>query len=147
MQGKATLGGHPVHPMFVPFPIGFFTGAVICDVISIWGNPFWPRMAVWLIAFGVIAALIAALFGFIEYFTAPMSEPAKKTATTHMLLNLALVVLYLIAFIVRNPNPTSTLGYVLSFVGWGLLVISGWYGGHLAYVGLIGTKESGTPVR
>jgi uncharacterized membrane protein len=28
MQGKATIGGHPIHPMLIPFPIGFFTGAL-----------------------------------------------------------------------------------------------------------------------
>ena len=28
MQGKATLAGHPIHPMLVAFPIGFFFVAV-----------------------------------------------------------------------------------------------------------------------
>jgi len=148
MQGKATIAGHPIHPMLVAFPIRFFGGAAVSDIITIWACPaFWPRMSVALIAFGVVAALLAAVFGFIDYFTAPMSEGAKKTATTHMVLNLTLVVLYAIAFFVRSGNPTSTLGYVLSFVGLALLVASGWYGGHLAYVGLVGTKDSEQPVR
>jgi uncharacterized membrane protein len=41
---------------------------------------------------------------------------------------------------VRYGNPTSTLGYVLTYVGLALLVVSGWYGGHLVYVGMIGVK-------
>lgn len=148
MQGKATIAGHPIHPVLVSFPIGFFGGAAVSDIITIWAGPaFWPRMAVALIAFGVVAALIAAIFGFTDYFTAPMSAAAKKTATTHMVLNLTLVVLYAVAFLVRNGNPTSTLGYVLSFVGLALLVASGWFGGHMVYVGLVGTKDSEQPVR
>lgn len=140
MQGKATLAGHPLHPMFVAFPIGFFGGVLVSDIISIWGNPaFWPHMSVWLIAFGVIGALVAAVFGFTDYLTAPMSGAAKSTATKHMILNLIVVALYIAAFFVRLADPTSTLGYVLTYVGLGTLLVSGWYGGHLVYVGMVGT--------
>jgi uncharacterized membrane protein len=140
MQGKATIAGHPIHAVLVAFPIGFFGAVAVSDVISIWGNrAFWPLMATYLIAFGVIGALLAAIFGFIDYFTAPMSPAAKRTATTHMVLNLIVVVLEAAAFFVRLGNTTSTLGYVLTYVGLGVLVASGWYGGHLVYVGLVGT--------
>lgn len=143
MQGKATLADHPIHPMLVGFPIGFFGAVLVSDVISIWGNPaFWPRVATWLIAFGVIGALVAAVFGFIDYLSAPMSAPVKRTATTHMILNLAVVAFYIAAFFVRYADPVSTLGYVLTYVGLGTLVASGWYGGHLVYVGLVGTKAA-----
>jgi uncharacterized membrane protein len=142
MQGKATLADHPIHPMLVAFPIGFFGAVLVSDVISIWGNPaFWPIMSTWLIAFGVIGALVAAVFGFVDYFTAPMSAAVKRTATTHMILNLIVVAFYVAAFFVRYNNPIGTLGYVLTYVGLGILVVSGWYGGHLVYVGLVGTKQ------
>lgn len=142
MQGKATIGGHPIHAMLVAFPIGFFGAVLVSDVISIWGNhTFWPVMATYLIAFGVVGALVAAIFGFIDYFTAPMSRDVKRTATTHMILNLVVVVCEAVAFFVRARAPTSVLGYVLTYVGIGLLTISGWYGGHLVYVGLVGTAD------
>lgn len=140
MQGKAVLANHPIHPMLVALPIGLFVGAAVSDIISIWGDPaFWPVMSVWLIAFGVVGALLAAIFGFIDYFTAPMGATTKKTATTHMVLNLLVVALYIAAFFVRLHAPVSTLGYILSFVGLGILVVSGWFGGALSYVGLVGT--------
>ncbi len=79
MQGKATIARHPIHPMLVALPIGFFAGVLVSDVISIWGDRlFWSQMSVWLIAFGVAGALLAALFGFIDYFTAPMSLKTKR---------------------------------------------------------------------
>lgn len=142
MQGKATIAGHPIHAMLVAFPIGCFGAVAVSDVISIRGNhAFWPMVATYLIAFGVIGALLAAVFGFIDYFTAPMSPSTKRTATTHMILNLVVVVLEAVAFFVRLGNTTSTLGYLLTYVGLGLLIVSGWYGGHLVYVGLVGTAS------
>ncbi len=82
MQGKATFNGHPIHPMLIPFPIAFFVGALISDIISHWGDPvFWPRVSLVLIGFGIVGALAAAIFGFTDYLTAPLSAEAKKTAT------------------------------------------------------------------
>jgi uncharacterized membrane protein len=142
MQGKATVAHHPIHPMLVAFPIGFFGGVLVSDIISIWGDrAFWAEMSVWLIAFGVVGALVAAVFGFTDYFSAPMSSDAKRAATTHMVLNLIVVVCYAAAFYVRYGDPTSVLGYVLTYIGLALLVVSGWYGGHLVYIGLIGTTS------
>lgn len=144
MQGKATLAGHPVHPMLVAFPIGFFIGAIVCYIIyGITGDTtFWPRMAVMLMIFGIIGALIAALFGFIDYFTARMGGAVKSTATTHMLLNLSVVVLFLIALWQGWARPTNPVSIWLSVIGVILLVPSGWLGGKLTFIGHVGAAES-----
>jgi uncharacterized membrane protein len=134
MQGKATIGGHPIHPMLIPFPIGFFTGALVCDVI-LWftHNPFWPQVSVALIGFGIVGALLAAVFGFIDYGTAPMSDAAKSTATRHMVLNLLTVVIFAVALWLRWNDNVSTAGIVLTVIGVIVLGVSGYLGGHLAY--------------
>lgn len=39
-HSTATIAGHPLHPMIVPFPIAFFTAALACDLAAIvlpWG--------------------------------------------------------------------------------------------------------------
>jgi len=144
MQGKATFLGHPIHPMLVPFPIAFFVGALISDIISHWGDPiFWPRMSVVLIGLGIVGALLAAVFGFIDYLTAPLSEGAKKTATTHLTLNLIVVVIFVIAFFVRFGDATSTIGYVLTVLGVLVLFVSGYLGGKLVFEGGVGMKGPG----
>jgi len=144
MQGKATFLGHPIHPMLVPFPIAFFVGALISDIISHWGDPiFWPRMSVVLIGLGIVGALLAAVFGFIDYLTAPLSEGAKKTATTHLTLNLIVVVIFVIAFFVRFGDATSTIGYVLTVLGILVLFVSGYLGGKLVFEGGVGMKGPG----
>ena len=142
MQGKATIAGHPIHPMLIPFPIGFFVGALVSDIVSAFvKTAFWPSMSVALIGFGIVSGLLAAIFGFVDYFSAPMSAPAKRTATMHMVLNLITVVIFAIAFFVRYPAPTSVSGYVLTVLGVIVLGISGGLGGHLAYHYRVGVDE------
>jgi len=141
MQGKATLNHHPIHPMLVPFPIAFFVGALVTDIISHWGDPvFWPRMSVVLIGLGIIGGLAAAIFGFVDYLTAPMSVGAKQTATKHMILNLITVVIFVVAFFVRFGDATSTLGYVLTVIGVIVLGCSGYLGGQLVFRGGVGVE-------
>ena len=142
MQGKATFMGHPIHPVLIPFPIAFFVGAFICDIISgFHTNPFWSTMSVSLIGFGIIGALLAAVFGFADYLTAPMSADAKRTATTHMLLNLVTVVIFVGAFLLRYDKPPSTAGYLLTVIGVIVLGVAGSLGGHLAYHFKVGVDE------
>lgn len=143
MQGKATMGSHPIHPMLVTFPIGFFIGTVVCYILyGITGDAsFWPRMAVMLMIFGIIGALLAAVFGFVDYATAPMSQPVKDTATRHMVLNLAVVVIFLIALWQGWSNYTNPVSIWLSVLGIIVMAVSGWLGGKLTFVGRVGAAE------
>ena len=150
MQGKATIAGHPVHPILVTFPIGCFVAAVVCDIISIWAGPvFWAPMSTWLILFGVIGALVAGLFGFIDYLSAPMSAQAKNVAAWHMTLNLALIIIFGLACAVRFHDHASVAGYALTALGIVLLAVAGYLGGDVAHRHLVGSSErdAGTPRR
>jgi uncharacterized membrane protein len=142
MQGKATIGKHPLHPILVTLPIGFFVGALVSDVITlVTANDFWPRMSVALIGFGLVAAVPAALLGFVDYATAPMPPPVKKIATGHMLLNLAVIGIFAIAFLVRFAHPVATLGIALTVLGDLILAVSGFLGGELSYRHGVGAAD------
>jgi uncharacterized membrane protein len=100
------------------FPVDCFVAAVVCDVISIWAGPvFWAPMSTWLILFGVIGALVAGLFGFIDYLSAPMSAQAKNVAAWHMTLNIAVIFIFRIACAVRFLDHSSNAGYALTALG------------------------------
>ena len=36
MASRASIGGHPIHPMLIPFPIGLLVFSFIADLIYLW---------------------------------------------------------------------------------------------------------------
>ena len=142
MQGRATVLGHPIHPILVPLPIGSFAAAFVCDIIYVLHpTPFWPIMSVVLLGFGVIGALLAATFGLVDYFTARLSRTARVTAARHLAFASGTVAVFAVAFFIRDADPTSTIGYALTALGILGLGATGALGGHLAYHHRVGVEE------
>ncbi len=128
--------------MLVTFPIGCFVAAVVCDIVSIWAGPaLWSDMSTWLLLFGVCGGLLAALFGFVDYLSAPMSAPAKSLASWHMVLNIAAIVVFGVACAVRFANHASPAGYALTAAGIVVLSVAGYLGGDVAHRHLVGSSE------
>ena len=107
MRTPASIAGHPIHPMLVTLPIGLFVFSFICDLIYVFGsgNPNFAIVALYTMAGGIVGALVAAIFGFIDLMSLP-AEP-RKTGLAHMTINLVVVVLYLINFWQRSGTPES----------------------------------------
>ena len=63
-RSTASIAGHPIHPMLIPFPIAFFIGAFVCD-IAFWqtASANWATAAMWLIGAGLTMAALAAVAG------------------------------------------------------------------------------------
>ncbi|MFN2608868.1 MAG: DUF2231 domain-containing protein [Acidimicrobiales bacterium] len=131
--------GHPFHPIFVTVPIGAWVGSLVLDIASrSVGDPgALSRGAYWMIAVGVIGALLAAVFGLLDLLAIPAGTRARKVGLTHMALNLSVVALFVVSFVVRANDgldrATQALPLVLSVVAILLLLVSGWLGGMLAY--------------
>ena len=134
MHARARLFGHPIHQMLIVFPLGLLATAVIFDVIHIvTGNPRWSEIAFWLIAAGIIGGLTAALFGLIDWLGIPANTRAKRIGLLHGGGNVVVVVLFAGSWLLRRDNPSAaeTLALLLSFLGVGLAVVTGWLGGEL----------------
>lgn len=131
--------GHPFHPALVTIPIGTWVGSLVFDIasrVSDEDSAMFAEAAYWLIGLGIVGALVAAVFGLLDLLTIPRGTEVFKTALTHMALNLAVVALFAVDFIVRAAQgyeEARSLPLVLSVVAIGLLGISGWLGGELAY--------------
>ncbi|MEN3354687.1 MAG: hypothetical protein V7640_2845 [Betaproteobacteria bacterium] len=135
MRTPANIAKHPIHPMLVPIPIGLWIFSLVCDLIHAGGsaNPAWPTVALYTMGGGIVGALAAAVPGLIDLLSLP-AEP-KKTAITHMAINLTVVALYVINFWMRISAPADAkVPLLLSIIAIGLLVISGWLGGKMVYV-------------
>jgi uncharacterized membrane protein len=135
MRSPANIAGHPIHPLLVTLPIGVFVFSFVCDLIYVFGsgNPTFAIVALYTMAGGIVGALAAAIFGFIDLLSLP-PEP-RKTGLAHMTINLIVVVLYVINYWLRRGTPESPGGYVwLSLIAIALLVVAGWLGGKMVYV-------------
>ena len=100
MRSKFSIMGHPLHPMLIALPIGLFVWAFASDIVYLATNHdhTWYLISFWTgIAGHCQTALLAALPGFGDYFTMAIHTDARLTATAHMGLNLAIVVLFIIA--------------------------------------------------
>jgi nitrite reductase/ring-hydroxylating ferredoxin subunit/uncharacterized membrane protein len=145
MRSAASVKGHPVHAMLIPFPIAFFVGAFVADVATL----LWPAIGDLapggiLALAGVVTALVAAVPGAIDYFrTVPPNSSGKERATRHALANLGAVALFAGGLWVRgglNGEPVwPSLG--LWAVGLVLLTMGGWMGGTLVYRNQIGVDH------
>lgn len=139
MKNTARIAEHPLHPMLIPFPIGLFVTSFIFDLIYLGtGQLLWYQIAYYMILAGIIGGLLAAIPGFVDYFTMRMSSEARSTATKHMLLNLAIVVLFIVNLGIRFDNAAlagAPLAWaiILSVVSLGMLAYSGWLGWMLIY--------------
>src|SRR5262245_41118629 len=101
--------GHPYHPALVSIPIGAWVASLVFDVASHFtAKPaFLAAGSQWLIAVGIAGALIASVAGFIDLVTLAEGTPAYRTASTHMVLNLLVTVLYAVDFLWRHRTYGS----------------------------------------
>ncbi|MEU1274837.1 DUF2231 domain-containing protein [Streptomyces sp. NPDC005799] len=133
--------GHPFHPILVTVPIGAWVCSLVFDLASkIVGRPgFLTHGSAWLIAIGVLGALVAACVGFLDLFAIPTGTPAFRTGLAHMGLNLAVTAAYAAGFLWRQSDGYAggqSVGngqLTLSAVALATLGVSGYLGGKLAY--------------
>jgi uncharacterized membrane protein/nitrite reductase/ring-hydroxylating ferredoxin subunit len=143
MRSNANIKSHPLHPILVVFPIAFFIGTFVFDLLGIITDyDIYYVVSYYMQLSGIIGAFLAAIPGAIDYFkTVPPDSSGKKRATQHALLNITTLILFFIAWILKgnDVNPYIILG--LEMVGIILLFIAGWLGGTLVYRNQIGVDH------
>lgn len=134
--------GHPFHPILVTVPIGAFIASLVFDVAShlqAAGPPgFLARGSAWLLAIGIIGALLAAMFGFLDLFAVPTGTRAFRIGLWHMSLNLVVTAAYAVDLVLRvghldRPGGVPAGPMALSVGALTTLAVSGWLGGMLAF--------------
>lgn len=143
-RSTAQIMGHPIHAMLVTFPIAFFVGAFVTDIVyAQTSNLTWQYFSIWLIVAGLVMGGLAALAGFVDYF-GDRRVREKKPATPHMLLNVGAMLLSLLnAFVHSRDGWTAVVpqGLILSGVVVAMLGVSAWLGGSLTYRHGVGVAE------
>lgn len=141
MKSRANIKGHPIHPMLIPFPVAFFTGTLIFDILGlVYDNATYLVIGQHLVLAGIVGAVLAAVPGLIDYFfTVPPNSSAKKRASLHAVSNITMLVLFSIAaFYRRKAEAEPAIVLALESFGFILMCIAGWMGATLVYRNQIG---------
>jgi len=135
MRTPASIGGHPIHPMLIVFPVGLLIFSLICDLVALSSlHPEnWILVAFYTMLGGFIGALAAAIPGLIDLLSMTDTR-VKRIALTHMSLNLLAVALYAVNIWMRYTRGThSATVILLSVLAVVILAISGWLGGEMVH--------------
>jgi uncharacterized membrane protein len=140
MASPASIGGHPVHPMIIPFPIALWVFSLVADVIYLWrGNPVWrDYIAFYALLGGIIGAAVAAVPGIIDWLSIT-DKTIVKLANWHARLNVIALLVFAASFYLRTTSGAGmlsdsyTIALALSVLGVILISISGWLGGDMVF--------------
>ncbi len=134
MPLEPVIAGHPLHPSIITLPVGLFSASYILDLLTIvTDDDRLADAAYYNMLIGAAGAIPAAATGFLDYLQMKQNDPAKKTATTHGLMNAGAIVLYSLNLLLRTGNRRSKLGFLISTVGTAGLMVSAYLGGEIAY--------------
>lgn len=140
MASRASIGGHPIHPMLIPFPIGLLVFSLIADLIYLWrGNPVWEDyIAFYTLLGGIIGAAAAAIPGLIDWATLT-DRAAVRVANWHARVNITGLLIFIASFYLRTTSGATwivnmpMLPIILSCIGVLGLGVAGYLGGELVF--------------
>ncbi|ABA58519.1 DUF2231 domain-containing protein [Nitrosococcus oceani] len=131
------LGGAPVHPMLVHFPIVAWTTALLADgVFLITGQPSAWIVAYWALAAGALTGLAAMVPGWVDFLLLDRTHTALPAVQRHMLYMSTAWGIFLLDLLVRTRVPPETMPVWLaglSLAGFVLLAIGSHRGARLVY--------------
>ena len=142
-RSTAQIGGHPIHPMLIPFPIVCFIGTLVTDIVFLNNaDAGWATASRYLLGVGLVMAALAAVTGLTDFMGDDRIR-RSSTALQHMLANVTAVVLELVNFFLRlnSDAQIGKVGVYLSAATVLVLVFSGWKGGDLVLRHGVGVRD------
>jgi len=141
-RSTASISGHPLHPAVVPVPIGLLTAAAASDLAElITGDSFFARMSRWLIGGGIVGGLLAAALGLVDFST--IRAARGTTGIAHAGGNAAVLAISAASLGLRQSSDrVRPVARVLTLAAAGLLAVTGWLGGELAFRERVGVVPS-----
>jgi uncharacterized membrane protein len=133
---SAHVVGHPLHPILITLPIGFFAATFLFDLLY-WQmqNAAFATGALWLLGAGLVGAVLAAITGLID-FVGDARIRALGDSWQHAIGNVILVLVELYSFYQRYRYGTSAvvpLGLSLSVIAVLIMLFTGWKGGEMVF--------------
>ena len=149
MRARATLLGHPIHQMLIVLPLGLYVCAVVFDIVTMF-RPISELSvaAFWNIVVGSIGAVLAAVFGLIDWTKIPKNTRAKRIGAIHGLVNVGVLALFVVSAFLRFDRDyyfVTNTALVLEILAFAMAGVGGWLGGELVDRLGIGVHEGANP--
>jgi uncharacterized membrane protein len=144
MRSRARLLGHSIHQMLIVFPLGLLGMAGIFDIVWLClRRGKWADVSFWMIGAGIIAGLIAAVFGLIDWTAIPRHTRAKAIGLVHAGVMDVALILFAVSWWLRHDNPGDppVAAIACSIAGLLVALLGGWFGGELVDRLAIGVDE------
>lgn len=145
MKTIASIKGHALHQMLIPFPLAFLIGAFLADLSgAVLNIPQLYITGAYLSLAGVVMALIAAVPGAIDLImSVPPQSSAKTRGTKHALFMVSSVILFSAAWLFRKEAYLSpgSIQLFIEAVGAGIITSGAWMGGTLVNRNFIATDH------
>lgn len=150
MRTKASLAGHPVHPMLVVIPLGALPTALVFDVLQVFADAQTWRLAGFVAScVGVVGIVLAMIPGFIDLrASVPKRGAVLAVARAHMGLGLALLGYFALVTVLRwatLESPSAWAAWITlaaSALGNIGLIAQGYLGGELRARHRLGVDSS-----
>ncbi|HWL04542.1 MAG TPA: DUF2231 domain-containing protein [Xanthobacteraceae bacterium] len=144
-SSMVAVAGHPIHAMLVTFPIALVISTLGADVFYWWwGDPFWPRAALWSSGFAFFLGIAASIAGTAELLLVPGIR-RRAASWTHATAAITLIAIAGANWGLRLGDPEGAvlpLGLCLSALASVFVGIAGWHGGKLVFDHGIGLMVS-----
>ena len=143
-RSTASIAGHPIYPMLIPFPLAFFVGTFAAD-LGYWysGNPLWVTASLWLLGAGLVMGALAAAMGLIDLF-GDRQIRALRDVWWHAGGNIVAVLIELYNWFTRYEHGAAAVipsGIVLSLIVVLILLFTGWKGWEMVYRHRVGVAD------
>jgi len=143
MRSRASFKGHPIHAMLVSYPFAFLTGGWGFGVAgALAKQPELTTVSRYLVPAGVVAGLLAAVPGIIDYRgSVPPESSAKSRATSHALINTTALALFTAGWMLGRGSQRTIVPLAFQTLGAAAISFGGWLGGTLVYRNQIGVDH------
>ncbi|MGH2692504.1 MAG: DUF2231 domain-containing protein [Actinomycetota bacterium] len=137
IQGKPL--GHPSHPLFVHYPIAFYSAVLVFDVMTrIEPNQALFLASTYLLIGAALATLLAVTTGLIDWWGMVRGSSKRRTATRHLLWQFTAAIFFQTTMVLRFPDrhvadEASIKMIVLGAIGYLVLIVGQYLGGVLVY--------------
>jgi uncharacterized membrane protein len=143
-QATATIAGHPIHTMLVPFPIVCFVLALATDIVY-WQTSYlmWAEFSAWLLLAGIAFGVLAAVFGAVD-FLASSAVREQRPAWPHAIGNVIVLTLAFFNNLVHAHDGWTGVvpwGLTLSALTVLVILVTGWLGASLVHIHGVGVRD------